>query len=274
MKENYDVAEKEYTSSKITLRNVCTKYNICRPTFSVYLKNKGVSLRKKVSADDTIFDVIDTEEKAYWLGFLYADGSISYKTNFPTRYVCELTLQKQDLEHIQKFKDFLKTEQKIEYREKVQAYRLMISSKYMVESLIDKGCIPKKSLVLKFPTKEQVPEHLQKAFIRGYFDGDGCLSLQKNGRLANLTILGTEEFLLDLAKNLNLIYSLKKEKQHVNNTWNLPFLRFEGIWFLNYIYHDSTIHLNRKYEKYLKAFQFNYYTFETKRSKCKVELTF
>lgn len=92
------------------------------------------------------FKVIDTEEKAYWLGFLYADGCVG-----STESKIELSLAEQDFHHIEKFRDFIGINNKISYRSAVKAYRYSFRSESCKQDLIDKGCIPKKSLILKYP---------------------------------------------------------------------------------------------------------------------------
>ena len=58
-----------------------------------------------------MFDTIDSEEKAYWLGFIYADGWISDANNCFT-----LTLQQRDVEHLLKFNEFIANKNSICYR--------------------------------------------------------------------------------------------------------------------------------------------------------------
>lgn len=58
-----------------------------------------------------IFENIDTEEKAYWLGFLYADGCVGSKES-----KVELSLAEKDLRHMEKFRSFIGIENKISYR--------------------------------------------------------------------------------------------------------------------------------------------------------------
>ena len=91
------------------------------------------------------FEKIDTEEKAYWLGFLYADGNVSNHEN-----KIELILAEKDVGHLEKFKRFLNIKNKICYREATKAYRISFRSEKCKQDLIDKGCIPNKSLILKF----------------------------------------------------------------------------------------------------------------------------
>ena len=247
--EKLELLKEEYLSSKITLRNVCKKHNISREYASVILKQQGISLRKKISSDDTLFEKIDTEEKAYWLGFLYADGSV-YKNN-KGYYRFELGLAEKDLIHIEKFKKFVNSKHDIKYRVKTKSFRIVFSDPQFTKNLIDLGCVPNKSLILTFPTEDQVPLELQKHFIRGYFDGDGSISYRKSGGSPGISVMGTLEFLLKLNEVFkNLAVIAKKDKRHLNNTYTLRFRVQPGINFLYLIYNDSNIFLTRKYEKY------------------------
>ena len=195
--EKLELLKKEYVSSKITLREICKKHNISREYASKILKEQGISLRKKISSDDTLFEKIDTEEKAYWLGFLYADGNVYYNEK-RVSYRIELGLAEKDLNHLEKFKKFLNCTNEIKYRQNIKAYRIMIGSKKMCNDLIKLGCVPNKSLILTFPTEDQVPLELQRHFIRGYFDGDGCITYRKSGSSPGINMLGNLEFLLKI----------------------------------------------------------------------------
>ena len=106
------------------------------------------------------FETIDTEEKAYWLGFLYADGSVGSKDDR-----VELGLAEKDFHHIEKFRDFIGINNKISYREKTKSYRYSFKSQNCKQDLIKQGCVPKKSLILKYPTYEQVPRELSSHLI-------------------------------------------------------------------------------------------------------------
>ena len=74
--------------------------------------------------------------------------------------------------------------------------RFSIRNAQLHDSLIKQGCVPNKSLILTFPDINVVSEDLVRHFIRGYFDGDGCLSFNKNKYCTpNISILGTKQFL-------------------------------------------------------------------------------
>ena len=114
-----------------------------------WLLAKGYTIynrRANKSANIHYFDVIDTEDKAYWLGFLFADGAI---TKHDVSYHIELSLQISDKEHVEKFAKALnktKVNNNSTYRS-----RCAIGSKHMFETLEKYGCTCRKSLTLQFP---------------------------------------------------------------------------------------------------------------------------
>ena len=194
-----------------------------------------------------IFETIDTEEKAYWLGFLYADGSVGSK-----EHKIELGLAEQDLKQIEKFRDFIGIMNKISYRPSTKSYRYSFRSESCKEDLIRQGCVPKKSLILKFPTNEQVPLKLIKHFIRGYFDGDGWFT--NTEECFQVGIIGTEDFIkgfldsIEIENKNNKIFNVHRE----NGAKRYVFGAYQDVLnFLNWIYKDSNVYLDRKYEHYL-----------------------
>ena len=199
----------------------------------------------------TNFEIIDTEEKAYWLGFLYADGSIGSKED-----KIELGLAEKDLKHIEKFRDFMNISNKISYREKTKSYRMSFRSAKCKQDLINKGCIPKKSLILDFPNENQVPKHLIRHFIRGYFDGDGWFTNTES--CFQIGIIGTENFINGF---LNSIENTNKDNKILdvhrkNGAKRYVFGAYDDVLnFLNWIYKDSNIYLERKYNSYLDFIQ-------------------
>ena len=91
------------------------------------------------------------------------------------------------------------------------------TSQKTVNDLKRLGCIENKSLVLTFPTYDQVPEELIYHFIRGYFDGDGSVSINsKNYKYAHISIVGTENFIKKLSEYFNY-GSVIKDKRRKNS---------------------------------------------------------
>lgn len=210
-----------------------------------YLKGERVSSRK-YTLDENIFSVIDTEEKAYWLGFLYADGYVS-KLKSET----ELALQQKDENHLKKFAIFMKTNKPF-YRTKrtlnEKTYfgvRVVINSKKVKEDLQRLGCTTEKTLTLKFPTEKQVPNHLIRHFIRGYFDGDGSTTLN-NGRI-NFEIIGTVDFLNGMIDYFGLHHN---KKHAAGKSFRIMYSGKYSSLIMKELYRDATIYLDRKRKKY------------------------
>jgi hypothetical protein len=227
--------------------------NINPQTVSNRLKRKGISIAHKqknaAQINENYFSIIDTQEKAYWLGFLFADGSVSYKTN-----AVELSLKLSDAEHLEKLKQELNFSNEI-YKDSFRA-RFCVCNKKLKEDLVSLGCKPRKSLTLKFP--EKLEDSYKFSFIRGYFEGDGTIKLVKTskGYTMYASMLGTKEFLESVLSifGYNKV-PIKKDKRHLNNTYYIALNKSDSENFFNKIYNNCSIFLTRKYEKYLIAVQ-------------------
>ena len=205
-------------------------------------------MRAIYECNEKFFDVIDTEEKAYWLGFLYADGCIANDTHYMS-----LVLSISDKEHLIEFNKHIKSTYPIKI-EREKYVKLKISNKHIGNSLINKGCIPKKSLILEFPNLSQVPKFLIRHFIRGYFDGDGYVS--KNYYNAKLSIVSTKAFCESVQTILHedvginaSIYTCHKNELTTTRTLQISG-RNQIRKFLDYIYNDANLYLQRKYDIY------------------------
>ena len=138
-------------------------------------------------------------------------------------------------------------------------WTLAFDNKIVSDQLTALGCHPKKSLTLKFPTC--VPEHLLKHFIRGYFDGDGyiCISTAQKKYIAYSSgCLSTTDFCNDLKLlliGIGIKSGIYTRSQSKNGNGITAALTVGGRrnckTFLDWIYTDSTVHLDRKYKKYL-----------------------
>ena len=118
----YEKGKELYLQGK-TLNQIKYELQLDPGKLSKYLKSNGVKIERlphKKKINKNIFEVINTEEKAYWLGFLYADGYVGLTDNR-----VELTLQLSDVNHIEKFKTFLNSDCKIS----TNSYRSRLSIK-------------------------------------------------------------------------------------------------------------------------------------------------
>ena len=239
-------------NSGIPVYKLVEKYGFHKNALAKIINENGGNTTP-VSFDNTVFNKINSEEKAYWLGFLYADGAVSSKDNG-----LELSLQLLDAEHLNKFKMFLKSSSSVRLDFKIGRCRINVSNKQFKEDLIKCGCTPRKSLTLKFPSKNILPERLYTAFIRGYFDGDGYLShtysdTKKQRFTICASFVGTKEFCKNLEEILskeNIHFSWHHDKRHDDNVWSIKCNKTCSVKLLNYIYKDAKIYLERKYSKY------------------------
>ena len=242
-----------------------------------YEAKSASELKRKYPIQEDFFDVIDTEEKAYVLGLLYADGY-----NNTDRNSVSLSLKESDKEILEKVTSLIQptkplsyldtsTQKKTKGFENSQSqYRLDITNKHVSQRLVELGCGKAKTHNLKFPTEEQVPSHLVRHFIRGYFDGDGSVSGDKQKQFS---FVGTIDFLLPLQHVLmkELDFSQTKfDKRHKDRDNNIRSLRYCGnnrcIVFRDWLYKGATIYLERK----KKIFD-SYVPFEREERKCSIE---
>lgn len=220
---------------------------------------------RKYHFDEKFFSEINTEKKAYWLGFIYADGYISSATNYS--FYVGISLGKKDRPHLKKFIESLNGDLPIKdytqnhaYKTGTEYSRVLIASKSMYNNLVKHGVIEHKTNFLRWP--ENLPIELEYHFIRGYFDGDGCLTFSTRKRKNNksyrdyaIKILSTEDFLVELYKRLKRINITTPLKFYKRKSFqSVSSLEISGNSnvkkVLTYMYKDATIYLDRKYEKY------------------------
>lgn len=174
--------------SNNTIVDIAKKHGVSRNTIYTLLKKYGID-HQKLKFNHDFFENIDNEEKAYWLGFIMADGCVSL-TQQPK---VTIKLHKKDREHLEKWHRAIGSCIKIHTL--LDTVSSTHYSKKMCEDLIRLGCIPRKSLKLKFP---EIEKDLVWHLIRGYFDGDGCISFhnkQENIWQKRITLIGTKHFL-------------------------------------------------------------------------------
>lgn len=240
-------------------KEMCEILNISPYILRKKLNELELPSMKHLHFNDHIFDYIDTEEKAYWLGFLYADGYLASKKN-----ALSLTLCEQDLSHLEKFRNFIQAKRlctikkhstKLNGKEFIN-YRIGCGSKHLKNTLIKLGCVPNKSLIATFPNLNIFTDYnLVFDFIRGYVDGDGCLYFTKTGNL-NLEIIGTTDFLMGIKQIFpNHFSNLLTDKRWKNNTKKIVSCGKNSQFVLDILYKNSNIYLNRKYQKYVAAVQ-------------------
>ena len=244
----------ETYNSELSLFDTGKLFNLSSRFIWEFLVKNNIKIRKhsdirKHQLDEYYFDNIDSEEKAYFLGLLFADGNVNSKYNS-----IDLKLHERDKDILIKFSHIIFGKE-ILYNKNNNQFLFRISSKRIKDRLIELGCIPRKSLKIVYPNIE---EKYNNHFIRGYFDGDGCISYY--GKDYDLTIISTENFcnsMLDIINNnTEIIGKMRKDKTMLAHGNNITtYLRYRGNRrvekVMGWIYKDATIYFERKHNKYL-----------------------
>ena len=225
----------------------------------LYSNQVEMNTSRVYKIDETYFETIDTEHKAYWLGFLYADGCVRIRED--TSHSLSFKQHKRDKDIFIKFNKCLNSNYPFKPVKNTNVYQIEIGSKKLVKALVSKGCMPKKSLILSFPEDIVLPVNLQKHFIRGYFDGDGSISIvhQKKCKYPSpiLNIAGTKN-VMSFTKEILLREGMEgsritpyMNKKAKNKLWYVILTRKKDILlFYRYIYGNASIFMERKYKKF------------------------
>ncbi len=258
----------DYLSEKISKMGIRKKYKIGLKYFKKILREAKIENKtrpidyntRKYTLDFLFFRDINTEEKAYLLGLLASDGHITHKGN-----IHKIKISLIDLELIEKFKIAIGANNKIYSFKKKEThqiqYALTISSVEMIHDLEKYGLSGNKSSKTHIP--KEVPYNLIKHFIRGYFDGDGSIYIDKKRcNFPTVTItsssLGMLQQIDKYLKENNLVRLEKNliEADNRGNCWYIRTNKIEEINnFLNHIYKDSKIYMKRKMDLYLQILE-------------------
>lgn len=215
-------------------------------------KEKISKYSRKYKVKEDVFDYIDSEEKAYWLGWYMTDGY-----NHQTKNCVALRLQEKDKEILEKLRTFLETDTPIHTftRNSNKYVELNVCSSHISNSLASLGVVQRKVYNKSIPDIEY---KYIRSFLRGYFDGDGCVSIThrkdrgENSKTYQVTFTGNKEPMLFieqiLRKELGISY---RQLQPHNKSYTLHYSgRNICTKILNWLYKDATIYLQRKFNKY------------------------
>ena len=233
------------------------KYNINSGVIYKWIKQERISRHKgkqSLCKNENYFDDIDTELKAYMLGFIIADGNTS---TYNGQYSLKIKIQYQDKYLLEKLLEELNCSnaindlyQKSPTTDNIHRYSYVsISSKHLVQSLINLKVTPAKTGFEIFPI---IREDLVRHMIRGFFDGDGvaCCTDKTtsfgfigNGNIINQlkNILSWEDVYTEPHWKTKNLYQMQTSNKH----------RLKKLY--NYMYNDCSFYLTRKHEKFLRA---------------------
>lgn len=188
--------------------------------FEIPIRTRSETLtitdNRKNSINRDFFKTVDSEIKAYLLGFLMADANMKERVlkTGTVRHTLDLTVHKQDIEVLELFKKQTNCSSEIKNKSE-NGRRIYISDYEFCKNLRNLGVTPNKTGQEKFP---EMPQYFKKHFVRGYFDGDGCIVWSKNGRLRGK---------FHIVSGYGILCSIKE------------FLESEGVRFTNKSLHEK-----------------------------------
>ena len=239
----------EYTLKDRTLKSIAEDFKVQPRSIRNLLRKNNIQITNKKTSkyprNSNYFEVINSHDKAYWLGIMLSDGSITNGNS--------VNLGLKDREHIEKFQQAIGAiNNKIitindnRFSKPCINYRLSIRDRKMVEDLKKYSVVPDKSYIeFKIP---DIPNKYMWDFIRGYFDGDGSIYFTNNKYV--LSFVGNKTFLTELKKFLDKDNLALCQNSVSKITYDLKIAgRKDVIRILENIYRDSTpkTRLERKY---------------------------
>ena len=245
---------KNYINKELSYKEIAKIFNVNEKTIKINAKKYGLTSKigsqgaRKHKFNERYFENIDSEEKAYWLGFIAADGCV-YKNK--QSYRLQINLKGSDIDHLKKFQKAICSDYKITEKKVGKAQsntcQLKINSTKMCNDLIKNNIIERKSIIFEPPI---LNKNLMSHFIRGYFDGDGWITSYKrkdsNGYRNEVGIIGGKKALNYFIDFLPKGFS-KYEKYKDDKIIQISGSSIKTISeTYNYLYEDATIFLDRK----------------------------
>lgn len=247
--ENYTLLK----DTKITRAAIAEKFGIPDWKLKKHIAANNWGKKAPVILNTGAFDTY-SEESCYWAGFIAADGNVDIKDRI------RIMLKYSDVEHLHKFKGFLQSSHAISSNTTTyDRCSFEFTNAEMCEALeINYNIVPNKSLIYQFPV--YVPDRYLRHYIRGYFDGDGCIceSFSNRGSItASLYATfasGSYDFAATLFNKLSDSLGLVGHLQDfgTGRKWQLKYNTNDAKTLLAYMYADSEVSLDRKrllYEK-------------------------
>lgn len=223
----------------------------------------GIFREVDLSFNENYFEKIDSEDKAYWLGFISADGSIHKK-----KKCLDISLSIVDIDHLEKFKESIEFKGEVKTKtitlkgKEYKSCRMSIYSAKLIEDLAKYGVVARKTLDFEYP---DIPKEWDRDFIRGYSDGDGSIYVYNRKHsinpVFNYTLLGTEKFLSTVQEKfieyvgvteVGIYDHYKSEVKEYKKAFN------QALRIVEWLYKDSSVYLDRKvklYNDYCRLYQ-------------------
>lgn len=263
-----EILEQLYINENKSLKDIAKLFEVSSHTIRKWILESKIDYKYKNKQLITdFFDVIDSEEKAYWLGYVWCDGNVNVrKVGKYTEYCFSVDICDKDHKHLYRLKEVIRANNKIEKLKTVEnshtsdkwRYRLRVKNKEFCKVLLEKySMIPYRTDVSKII--ETLSKNLIKHFIRGVIDADGSIIMSdENGRLKGSVSIAVSFSMGEFIMNYFYAEGLIKNKSEIRPIYIGGLLDMYRVQFggnkqvekiLKHIYLDSNIFMNRKHDK-------------------------
>lgn len=265
--EDIDFIIEEYYKSDLKVRDLSKKLCLTNRTLPMIFKKRGInsSRKNKYTLDEKYFNSIDTERKAYWLGYLYADGFIGDNAHNNIIFSQKIT----DSYIIEQFAEDISFTGKLRISNSISTtflngqpqFVINFSSRTMADDLRALNMNTKKSMTMK--ELPPIEASLFRHFVRGYFDGDGTIVASERNSYkdriylcVHWNIIGTIDFLKKIAEKLPI-----KTFFYDSKTPEMKYLSSSSkksiCSLYNYLYDEASFYLKRKHDVFQKIIGLN-----------------
>lgn len=239
-----------YQTGKYTQKFLAEKYSVCPEVIRNILRAHNIEIKKSVRKIDLelqedYFSQIDSAEKAYLLGYLFADGNI-YKNQLT------LELHYKDIEILHLLQKELHSSNTISYRKRnnTEMCSCRICSEQIRKDLEKYGIVPDKTHQTKH--LPEIPSLFLRDFLRGLLDGDGWITKDKQGYYHIGFVNNYESVCQEFQDRCNSLIEHKTKAKITNKGNNSGYVaQFQSKESVKQLaialYKDSTCYLTRKY---------------------------
>lgn len=214
--------------------------------FGMKMRNLSESHQRYCVSDPRWFQHIDTEQKAYWAGFITADGCVRDRKNRP--FELSVKIKASDATHLEKFRHDLGCEHPVAFYDnpcngkRYPRACLSISHQWLCDDLISHGITPRKSWTVC--PMDPLDSVLQRHYWRGVFDGDGCISI----RGAHISLCGNAYMTSGFAQFIERSVGISHAPRWGHRVYVVSYNIFsECLPILQLLYSESAVFLDRKH---------------------------
>ena len=250
MRDDYKQAILYFTKhQKCSITFVAKLFHIDRECLANRLKEQGLhqDRRKKYFCNSDFFEKIDNEDKAYWLGFITADGCIKNNNSL------NIFLKDTDINILKRFLVSIEATNKIINEKRfvnnkfIKAVGIRLFDVKICNDLKKYGVVPRKTFIAKFNPDNHIPPQYINAYIRGLFDGDGWVSDFSNGH--EIGFCGTYNICNNICEIFNKQLNVKCKVTKIKSIYRIRISNKNGIQTIaKYMYNNAHNYLQRKYD--------------------------